>query len=283
MAIEIIFYSVIGVVAGVTAGLLGVGGGLIIVPLLLFVFTSLSVPLPTEHHAHIAIATSLATIIFTAISAIIAQQRKGAILWEWFRLLLPGIIIGSFIGAIITTQIPHKPLIIIFCSFIVFVAYKMWPKKINSDNFQQDNDYTFPEAIPSLAHTIVSLMIGIISAIIGIGGGTMTVPYLSQYLVPKTIPIKNAIAISSSLGLPIAIFSSIGFIVQNYLDESVPNFYYSIGYIYMPAFILISLFAFISAKFGVYLSHRLDKTVLLRFFSVLLIFQAGKLIIDNLF
>ncbi|MBF0263625.1 MAG: sulfite exporter TauE/SafE family protein [Gammaproteobacteria bacterium] len=280
MIIELILYSFIGIFAGIAAGLLGVGGGLIIVPLLLFVFTSLAIPLPAEHHAHIAIATSLATIIFTAISAIIAQQKKGAILWDWFRLLLPGLIIGSFIGAIITTQIPHQPLIVIFCSFLIFVSWKMWPKQSNIE-MDGTTALNIPMAIPHSIHYLVGMVIGIISAIVGIGGGTMTVPYLNQAIKPRPVPIKNSIAVSSALGLPIAIFSTMGFIAQQTFDETLTPFTHSIGYIYLPAFISISIFAFISAKLGVYLSHKLDKIILLRFFSLLLMFQTAKLIYDN--
>lgn len=282
MLFELILYGLIGITAGIAAGLLGVGGGLIIVPLLLFVFTALSIPLPIEHQAHIAIATSLATIIFTSISAITAQQKKGAIVWSWFRLLLPGIMIGSFIGAIITTQIPHKPLIFIFCSFLLLVAYKMWPRKKSLVANDPISSREIPAASSAKIHHLASFLIGVISAIVGIGGGTMTVPYLTQYLKPHCLPIKNAIAISSSLGLPIAIFASIGFIAQTYLDTSIVPFNNSIAYIYLPAFFLISLFAFASAKLGVYLSHRLNKSMLLRIFSVLLIIQSVKLIYDNL-
>lgn len=261
---ELLAYLCIGVFAGIAAGLLGIGGGLVIVPLLLMVF-AWSATLPYELHAHIAIATSLATIIFTAISAIIAQQKKKAIIWSIFVFMLPGVLIGSYVGAWVAVWLPRDPLLIIFAFFMLLVGLKMWtawtPEKIQPT-------FSTYERLP------VGFVIGCISSIVGIGGGTMTVPYLNL----SKIQIQKAIAVSSALGLPIAISGSIGFYF-NSLDHQQPlaNTW---GYIYLPAFLAIISVSIFTARYGVYLSHKLDKRMLGKLFALLLFAQAIKILIS---
>ncbi len=268
--LSIFYLFSIGVVSGIAAGLLGIGGGLIIVPLLMLVFSAIELPLP-ENHIHIAIATSLATIIFTAISAIIAQQQRKHIIWPLVFKLLPGIILGSYIGAISVTHIPQSGIIVFFSLFLLWVAWKMWfiqadIARTSHPDFLSRSWLLYP----------VSLMIGSISAILGIGGGTMTVPYLSRLYKGGLIGLKKAVAISSTLGLPIALSASFGFYLQS--KEQQITLDMSWGYVYVPAFIIISLTTLISTRFGVSLLHRLNRSLVSRLFALLLVLQAVQLL-----
>lgn len=261
---EIIAYLAIGAFAGVAAGLLGIGGGLIIMPLLLVVFTWDSA-VPFAAQAHVAVATSLATIIFTALSAIWAQQQKKAIDWSLFWLLLPGMLLGSYFGAWFATWLPRTPLLILFSFFMFLVGVKMWtgwqPK-----NYQPS--FSLKERLP------IGFVIGTISSIVGIGGGTMTVPYLSL----SKMRIQNAIAVSSALGFPIAISGTLGFYFNT--TTSVENMPQSWGYIYLPAFLSIIVVSMFTARLGVHWSHQLDKRVLQKIFACLLFFQTIKIILS---
>jgi len=264
---EWLFYLLTGICSGLAAGLLGVGGGLIIVPLLISYFPHTS--LPHTLHAHIAIATSLACIVTTSLSAIAAQHKKRAIIWPLVMRSLPGILLGAFLGANIAALIAKAPLIIIFTCFLGLIAYMMW----NQDRpvFPR---FIIPGSNHPYIHFLVMLIIGGISAIIGIGGGTMTVPYLSR-LSDVPIALKNAIAVSSSLGFPIALSGSLGFILQ---AQSLPEIPGSLGFIYLPAFFTISASAFFAAKAGVFLSHYWSKTMVSRIFTVLLLVQITQLL-----
>ncbi len=269
--IEIISFMLIGAFTGVAAGLLGIGGGLIIVPFSIMVFDFLSarqdLQIPYELQAHVAIASSLATIIFTAISAIYSQHKKQAIDWAVFWQLVPGILVGAFMGAWLATYIPRTPLLLLFAGFLILVSIKMWLGWSPRHKAQ----------LPSFTIlSLAALLIGMVSSLVGIGGGTMTVPFLNR----SKIAIQKAVAISSALGLPIALFGTLGFYwrsLENHMDSIItePGM---LGYIYLPAFFAIISLSMLTAPVGVYWSHRLSRQALSRFFSVLLIILALKII-----
>ncbi len=277
MFVEILCFMLIGAFTGLAAGLLGIGGGLIIVPFSLIVFEILSadngIVIPYEHQVHIAIATSLATIIFTALSSIYSQQKKKAIDWSVFWLLAPGILLGAFLGAWVASFIPRTPLLILFASFVLVVSLKMW------FGWSPHARKPLPDW-PGMS--FVGGLIGVISAIVGIGGGTMTVPFLNR----GNITIQRAVAISSALGLPIAISGTLGFFwsslqmplfKEGLPETAVMTYDLFVGYIYLPAFFSIISLSMLTAKVGVYLSHRLSKQMLSRIFSVLLFVLSVKL------
>jgi uncharacterized membrane protein YfcA len=258
----------IGAFTGIAAGLLGIGGGLIIVPFSLLVFEHLNqfnaVIIPVEQQAHIAIATSLATIIFTSLSAIYSQQKKQAIYWSIFWLMMPGIVLGAFMGAWIASFVTRAVLIGFFASFLLLVAVKMWVGW--SPHSQRQLPGWF-------GMNLVAVIIGNISALVGIGGGTMTVPFLNW----GKIKIQNAVAVSSALGLPIAISGSLGFIFSSMHHEVGMDEPLLLGYIYLPAFFAIISTSIFTAKWGVLLSHRLSKQHLSRVFSILLLLLVCRL------
>ena len=250
----------LGSISGVLAGLFGIGGGLVIVPILAMIFKAYGFPL--EILLLISVATSLATIILTSISSVAAHHRLGAVDWSKFFRLTQGIIIGAGIGALIAERIPAdglRYLLIIFLFYVgIQMAWQVKPKagvKLSS----RWQDYG------------VSILIGVMSSIVGIGGGTLTVPYL----VHGQMPIQKAVAIASACGLPIAIAGSVSYALLGWHAQGLPE--WSLGYIYLPAFLGIGLSSICTAPMGAKLAHKLPAKQLKRYFSILLFVMAAKL------
>ncbi|MBJ9986612.1 sulfite exporter TauE/SafE family protein [Acinetobacter sp. S40] len=252
---ELIIYLAIGAIAGFAAGLFGVGGGLIIVPILYIVFTQLHYDPAVI--MHMALGTSLATIIVTSISSVMAHHKRGAVLWQVFRNLAPGLVIGSFLGAGIADLLSGQNLQIIIGIFAIWVAYRMF----KGANVVVDETRHLPSAPMQM---LAGGGIGIASAIFGIGGGSLTVPYLNR----NGVVMQKAVATSAACGLPIAVAGAIGFMwfgVQQHVK--VPN---AIGYIHVYAFLGISIMSFITAKFGAKVAHMLSPAMLKKCFACLL-------------
>ncbi|WP_353572063.1 sulfite exporter TauE/SafE family protein [Candidatus Albibeggiatoa sp. nov. BB20] len=250
----IISLLILGIVAGILAGLLGVGGGLVIVPVIVWIFGQ-NLDFPAHYLLHIAIGTSLATIVVTAISSIIAHQRHGAIHWDIVRNIIPGLIVGALLGAVIADALPHRELKIFFAIFVLLSAIKMLL------NIDPPAGHKLPKL---LGLNVAGTVIGSISAIVGIGGGTLTVPFLTWC----NVPIRNAVATSSTCGLPIALAGAVGFIVTGWGLEELPE--WSLGYVYLPAFIAIVPTSMLFAPVGAKLAHTIPIKHLKRVFAILL-------------
>ena len=253
---ELIIYLLIGAIAGFTAGLFGVGGGLIIVPILYIVFTQMNYD--PNVIMHIAVGTSLATIIVTSISSVMAHHKKGAVLWSVFRNLAPGLVLGSFLGAGVADLMSGQHLQLVIGVFAVWMAYKM---------FRGENAMVDPNRhLPSVPLQLVAGGgIGVASAIFGIGGGSLTVPYLNRH----GVVMQKAVATSAACGLPIAVAGALGFMWFGAKEQiEVPN---TIGYVHIYAFLGISVMSFITAKFGAKVAHRLSPAMLKKCFAGLLV------------
>ena len=257
---ELIIFLIIGAVAGFAAGLFGVGGGTIIVPLLFIVFTQMDYSPDTV--MHLALGTSLATIIVTSISSLMAHNKKGAVMWPVFKNLTPGMAIGCFFGAGIAGAISGGHLQIIVGTFLLWVAFNMFTggkKRIGSD--VSTGDTVLPSTPKQLA---AGAGIGVASAIFGIGGGSLTVPYLTRY----NVVMQKAVGTSAACGLPIAIAGALGFMVFGMKEHvNIPN---AIGFVHIYAFLGISIMSFFTAKVGAKVAHQLSPTLLKKCFAVLL-------------
>ncbi|MFX8859906.1 sulfite exporter TauE/SafE family protein [Acinetobacter baumannii] len=253
---ELIIFFAIGALAGFAAGLFGVGGGTIIVPILYIVFTQMGYD--PEVIMHLALGTSLATIIVTSISSLMAHNKNGAVIWSAFKNLTPGMAIGSFFGAGIAGLLSGAHLQLIIGIFVIWVAYTMFvgAKKVVDLN----------KSLPSTAKQLgAGTGIGVASAIFGIGGGSLTVPYLTHY----GVVMQKAVGTSAACGLPIAIAGALGFIFFGMKDHiNVPN---SIGYVHIYAFLGISVMSFFTAKLGAKVAHALSPVVLKKCFAVMLV------------
>lgn len=263
---ELTIFLIIGALAGFAAGLFGVGGGTIIVPLLFIVFTQMGYS--PDNIMHLALGTSLATIIVTSISSLMAHNKKGAVMWPVFKNLAPGLAIGCFLGAGIAGQISGLYLQIIVGVFLLWVAYKMFfggKKQVANPATNSSGTDDANTQLPSKPRQLAAGgVIGIASAIFGIGGGSLTVPYLTRY----GVVMQKAVGTSAACGLPIAIAGALGFMffgMQQRID--VPN---TIGFVHIYAFLGISIMSFFTAKLGAKVAHILSPQLLKKCFALLL-------------
>ena len=251
---EFLLYLLLGAAAGVLAGLFGVGGGLIIVPVLVYSFQAQG--FAPEVLTHMAVGTSLATIVFTSINSIRAHQRRGAVRWEIVRWLTLGILGGSVLGGLTASWLHGDLLQKVIGVFAISMAAQM------TFNLQ-------PKAsggVPGKAGLgVAGTLIGWASAIIGIGGGSLTVPFLSW----RSVPMQQAVATSAACGLPIAVASALSFIWLGQGEAQLPD--WSLGFVYLPAVLGIAATSMFFARFGAQLAHKLSPLLLKRLFALQLL------------
>ncbi|HAY40655.1 MAG TPA: hypothetical protein DCX64_00120 [Gammaproteobacteria bacterium] len=249
--VEIVPLIFLGAFSGFVAGLLGVGGGLIMVPALLYILAN---TIDQSILMHTSIGTALAAIVFTSISSVWAHHKHKAIHWKNFINLTPTILIGAFSGAIIAKYLSFDFLRIFFAFFELSVALIMWFGLSASGH---------ADAISRWTWLIVGYIIGLVSAIVGIGGGTMTTPFL----VYNNVEIKNAIATSAAVGMPIAISGSIGFILTGYGVESATG---GLGFIHLKALVSIVVVSVLFAPLGAKVTHLVNSKKLKKGFALFL-------------
>ena len=238
---------------GFLAGLLGIGGGMSMVPLLTIVFTAAS--FPPDHVVHMAVATATSTMVFTALSSASAHQRKGAVLWPVVAAMGPGIVVGSLIGPQIASELPSRVFAAVFGAFVWFAAARMLLAR----------HATGERPLPGKAVLFgVASGIGVISGLLGAGGAFITVPFLERH----NVRIQQAIATSAALGLPIAVAATVGFIVAGLRQPDLPK--WSLGYVYLPAMAAIVVASMLFAPVGASVAHRWPATKLRRAFAALL-------------
>ncbi|WP_004583351.1 sulfite exporter TauE/SafE family protein [Marinobacter nanhaiticus] len=249
-----VVYMALGALAGTLAGLFGIGGGLVIVPVLIFSFSMQGVS--GDVAAHLAVGTSLATIVFTSISSIRSHHRHGAVLWPIFRPMMLGIVAGAIFGAYTAALLPGAVLQVIIGIFVIVVA------GIMLFNIKPAPGRSVPRS-PGLV--AAGSGIGWASAIFGIGGGTLTVPFLSWC----NVRMQQAVGTSAACGLPIAAAGAVANIFTGRGEIGLPE--YSVGFIYLPALGGIVLTSVIFARIGAGLAHRLDAVLLKRIFALFLL------------
>ncbi|MBU1213902.1 MAG: sulfite exporter TauE/SafE family protein [Gammaproteobacteria bacterium] len=254
-------YLVLGAFAGFLAGLFGVGGGLVLVPVLLLMFDAQH--FAPEHIMHLALGTSMATIIFTSLASMRKHHQHGAVDWQVVRHISPGILLGTGIGALTASTIPAKGLGIFFALFVYFAATQMLIDKRPHAARQ----------LPGVTGlSLFGSFTGWISSLVSIGGGTLIVPFLLWC----NLPIRHAIGTSSAIGFPIAIGGSLGYILVGAQIEGLPDLH--IGYVYLPALFWIAIATMLSAPLGARAAHRLNVELLRKLFAGLLIVLATKLL-----
>jgi uncharacterized membrane protein YfcA len=259
---EVILYLLTGAAAGLSAGLLGIGGGLIIVPILFFIFSHQQIP--SAHVMHMALATSLATIIITSLSSARAHHKRGAVLWPIVFDLSPGIVIGAWMGAMFASALNSNTLRPVFGVFELLVAIHLLA------NYKPGKHTTSINRTKSITGGVV---IGGISSIVGIGGGTLTVPFLLWH----NISIRNAVASSAACGFPIAVAGTVTYIFSGWGMENLPA--YTLGYVYLPAFAMIIITSIITAPLGASLAHKLPERTLRLFFAMFLLVLGIKMLL----
>jgi len=259
----IIYYLLAGVVSGVLAGLLGIGGGLIIVPALVYLLPLANIA--PELVMHLAVGTSLAVVTVTALSSARAHHKKGTVNWALWRVLSPGLIAGTSTGAFIADQLSGHSLRLFFVVFELLVAVQLVLGK------QAQPADRVP---PFYVTLIAAFLIGVVCAFAGVGGGIMIVPLL----VWMKLTIKQAVSTSAACGVPIAIAGSIGYMVTG-LDVPVALPAWTTGFVYWPAFFGISITSVLFAPYGAKLAHALPSHILRQVFAVFLVLLAGLMLI----
>lgn len=258
---DILILLGVGALGGTLAGLFGVGGGVIAVPVLILLFEHQGVS--PDVLVHVALATSLATVIVTSLSSIRAHHKYGAILWWVFRRITPGIIVGALLGALVARLTDGEILRYIFGVFLLLVAIQMIVGATAKPHRQLPGQ---------LGVFVTGLVIGSLSALMGVGGGVMSVPFLTWC----NVTIHNAVATASAIGLPIAFAGAIGYIFVGWDVDLRPE--YSLGYINIPAFFCFAVTSVLFAPLGAKLAHRLPAEKLKSIFGVFLIILSVKIL-----
>lgn len=259
---ELLAYLVTGAFAGLMAGLLGVGGGLVIVPALAILFAGHGVT--DTHVMHLAVGTSLASIVPTAVSSLLAHDRRGSVQWPVVRGLLPGIIAGGLGGAWLARQISSPGLALFFGLFEVLVAVQLWLGLRPAAH----------QGLPGpVGMSIAGGVIGTVSALLGIGGGTLTTPLLLWH----GVDIRHAVGTSASVGLPIALAGAIGFAWGGW-GVTVGRAW-TTGFVYWPAVAGLILTSVPMAPVGARLAHALPRRILQRGFALFLLLVGMKMLL----
>ena len=257
----ILLFAVTGIFAGFAAGLFGVGGGLVVVPALLALFAIKG--LDPAFSVHLAIGTSLATIVVTSLSSTLSHHQKGNVDWDVLKRYGLGLVLGATLGAVTADVTPGPTLRVGFGLFAwvmaVQLAFGSQPKPSRK--------------VPGLLGLSASgSVVGWISSLFGIGGGAMTVPYL----IFHNVATKRAVGTSAAAGLPIALAGAISYLAVGLDAQGLPD--YSLGYVYLPAFFAIVLLSVPMAKLGASVATRLEPKLLKRCFAGFLALVGASLV-----
>ncbi|HKB83261.1 MAG TPA: sulfite exporter TauE/SafE family protein [Burkholderiales bacterium] len=256
-----IVYLVMGLFVGFFAGMLGIGGGLILVTLMVYLFTLQG--FPADRVLHLALGTSISSIVFTSISSLRAHHRHGAVRWDILRMAVPGLVIGTLLGTVVADLLKSKYLAIFFVIFVYYSAVQMFSNVRPKPTRQ----------LPGKAGmTAVSVAVGVVSSLVGVGGGVMTIPWMNFC----NVPMRQAIGTSAALGLPIAIAGTVGFIITGLGKDHLPPL--SLGYVYLPALVGIVIGTFVTVPWGAKMAHSMPVTRLTKIFAVILFILATRML-----
>jgi uncharacterized membrane protein YfcA len=244
--------AVIGTCTGFLAGLLGIGGGMLMVPFLTMILAAKD--FPPDVTVKMAVATSLATICFTSLSSVRAHHARAAVLWPVVRVLAPGILLGSLFGAQVAVALPGKALGILFAVFVAFSATQMLR------NRKPKPSRTLPGPLATFG---VGGAIGLLSALVGAGGAFVSVPFMTWC----NVRIHDAVGTSAALGFPIALAGTAGYI---WAGRNLPPLPGAIGYLYWPGLVCIAAASMALAPLGARTAHRMDIRPLQKVFAFVL-------------
>lgn len=263
LLVHMLIYIATGALAGLIAGTLGIGGGMIIVPALLYIFQHTH-QVPPALQMHFAAGTSLAIMIFTGQSSVRAHIRQKGILWPAYHRLQAGIILGTVMGVLLAYQLPTHGLKILLALFLFLIAAEM----IFHPDLPHRND--FPA---QWVNRLVGVLIGFKSGLLGIGGGALVVPYLSYCGVER----RQTAGVSAMCTLTVAIIGTIAVIITGSTESDLPA--WSTGYVYWPAVVWVAIPSMISAPLGARLTYHLSLNHLKHAFVVVLLLAAINLIV----
>ncbi len=255
-------YLALGALVGLFSGMFGIGGGTILVPVLLMLFKMQH--FPALYVMHLALGTSMATILFTSLASMRKHHQHGAVNWAVVRTITPGILFGTALGALCAASVSPRGLGIFFALFVYFAAiqilFELRPQALRQ--------------LPGMTGmTLTGMFTGWISSLVSIGGGTVVVPFL----IWCNVPIRNAIGTSAAIGFPVAIGGTIGYIVMGLSSYALPS--PNLGFVYLPSLLWVVLASVITAPFGAKVAHRIKIGLLRKLFAILMLALATHLLI----
>ncbi len=255
-------YLAVGAFVGFFAGMLGIGGGAIMIPLLVMLFERQG--LPREHLLHLAVGTGMATILFTSASSVVAHARRGAVRWDIARAITPGILLGGLVGAWVAKFFSTFGLALFFALLVCTLAVNMLFNRRPTPSRQ----------LPGAAGmTAAGFGISFLSAMVAIGGAAMTVPFM----VFCNVPILHAVATAAAIGFPIAVAGTIGYVAAGWGNPLLPHA--TLGYVYLPALLGVSLASVALAPLGAKAAHSLPTARLRQAFAILLLAFATHMLV----
>lgn len=257
-----LLFPLLGAVAGLLAGLFGIGGGLVMVPVLNFYFAGAGLGIPADSRMHFAIGTSLGVIIFTAVSSLRAHDRRGAVIWTAVRRLVPGVLAGGLLGALLADAMSNRLLQATFGLLVVVIALYIVL------GYQPRAHRPLPGWPGCIA---AGICIGAVSALAGIGGGIMTVPFMLWC----TTPMRSAVGTAAACTLPVALAGAIGFVLMGWGMAEVPL---ATGYVFWPAVLGIAITSVLMAPIGARLAHTLPVARLRQAFALVLVIVGIRMI-----
>jgi uncharacterized protein len=256
-------YLAIGLAVGFFAGLLGIGGGAVVVPILVLVFTAQG--LAPDHVMHMALGTAMASIMFTSVASMRAHHAHGAVDWGIARALAPGILAGSFCAAIVAGLIAKRPLALMFTGLVFYAAtqilFDLRPK--------QARELPGPGGLFAAGAAI-----GAVSSLLAAGGAFLCIPFLAWC----SVPLRRAIGTAAAVGLPIAFAGALGYVLQGLRVGGLPS--PSLGYVYLPALVLVAATSMLAAPLGARVAHRLPVRRLRMIFALLLYALAVRMLLS---
>jgi uncharacterized protein len=260
----ILLYLAAGSVAGFLAGLLGVGGGVVIIPILMFIFAAQH--FPVDHMIHIAIGTSLASIMFTSVSSLRVHHAHSAVNWSIVKRVTPGILIGTLVGTFLAAKLPAGLLKGFFIVFLFYVATQLVL------NIKPKPTRQLPGTGGMLA---AGGGIGLVSSFVGIGGGAMSVPFMTW----NNVKMHDAIGTSAAIGFPIAVAGTIGYLLNGLSVDNLPNG--CLGFIHLPSLAGLVVASVLLAPVGARAAHKLPVATLKKVFAAFLYIIGTKMLLGS--
>ena len=258
----LIAYALIGAVIGFLAGLLGIGGGLSLVPVLAALFTAQG--LAADHTVHLALATAMASVVFTSSSSVLAHHRLGTVDWSIVRRMAPGMVVGSLLSALAAGWLPQRVLALGFALIVYGGATQILLGRKPAPGRQLPGQ---------LAMTLLGLVIGVICGLVSAGGAFLTVPLMMAW----GVAVHRAIGTAAAIGVPVAALGMLGYIISGWQVAGLPD--YTLGFVYLPALLALVAASVFTAPYGARLAQRLPVATLKRVFALLLYVLATKMIV----
>jgi len=256
-----IVYLLMGLFVGFFAGMLGIGGGLILVTLMVFLFSLQG--FSADRIVHIALGTSLTSIVFTSISSLRGHHRHGAVRWDIVKMATPGLVAGTLLGTFVADRIASKYLAVFFVAFVYYSAVRMFVE------MKPKPTRTLPGRT---GMSVAAIITGIVSSLVGGGGGLLSIPLMTMC----NVPMRNAVGTSAALGLPIAIAGAAGYLYNGLGQDHLPPL--TLGYVYVPALVGIVIGTFVTVPAGVKAAHAMPVPRLRKIFAVILFLMATRML-----